>query len=213
MADKHTGTKGLIRVLPSKLKRYLFEYLDTRVIFISDLVLSVLASIIVLWLISVFAGNVESYRGAFTLWWLCCSLAATVIAIFLFKNYKIVIRHAQLRDLLGIFRVSAAKVLLMCPVLAAFSIFNKTVILALLIDFLLTSFFLVGLRILMILVFDIYKSQLKERLNRQRILVYGTSEKSVAVVTRLQNSPHYQVVGLLVHHSIAAQYKIADTPV
>ena len=213
MADKQKGAKGLIRVLPSKLKRYLFEYLDTKVIFISDLALSFLASVIVLWLISLFAGNVESYRGVFTLWWLGSSLAATLIAIFLFKNYKIVIRHAQLRDLLGIFRISATKVVLMCPVLAVFSIFNKTVFLALLLDFLLTSFFLVALRILMILVYDIYKSQLKNRMNRQRILVYGTNEKSVAVVTRLQNSPHYQVVGFLVPHSIAAQYKIADTPV
>ena len=68
MADKQNRKKGLIRVLPSKLKRYLYEYLDTRVVFISDLALSILASVIVLWLISLFAGNIESYRGVFTLW-------------------------------------------------------------------------------------------------------------------------------------------------
>ena len=220
MNNNDIGKKGILRVLPSRLlKRYLFEYLDTRVIFVSDLALSLVASIFVLFLITMFAGSVASYQGPFSAWWICSAVAATLIALLLFKNYKIVIRHAQLRDLLGIFRISATKVLLMSAVLAAGSIlkiggiFNKTVIMALLIDFLLTSFLLVALRIAMILVYDIYKSQVKERLNRQRVLIYGTSEKSVAAAARLKDSTHYQVIGFLIPHSIASQYKIADMPV
>ena len=213
MNKNDKGKKGLFRVLPSRLKKYLFQYLDTKVVFISDLALSSLASVFILFLITMFAGSVTSYQGSFSVWWICCSLASSLAALFLFKNYKIVIRHAQLRDLMGIFRISATKVLLMCTALALGSIFNKTVILALLIDFLLTSFLLVAFRIALIFVYDIYRNQMKERLNRQRVLVYGTSEKSVATVARLKDSSHYQVIGFLVPHSIPTEYKIADSPV
>ena len=201
------------RMLPSRLKRYLFEYLDTRVIFMTDFGLSLLSSVLVLFLVTMFAGSGHFYQGAFAVWWIFSAIVTTLIALLIFKNYKVVIRHAQLRDLLGIIRVSALKVLLMAPVLALGAILNKTVITALLFDFLLTSFLLIALRISMVLVYDIYKSQVKARQNCRRALVYGSTEKSVAMVTRLKDSPHYQLVGFLLPHSISTQYKISDTPV
>ena len=213
MAEKEKGRLGLLRVLPSRLKKYLFEYLDTRVVFVTDLFLSFLASVLVLFMVTMLAGSGHSYQGKFAVWWLCSALATSLIALLVFKNYKVIIRHSQLRDLMGINRVSILKVLLMGLVLAIGTIFNKTVMTALLIDFLLTSFLLIGLRVAMVLVYDVYKRQVKARQKRQRVLVYGTTEKSVAMVTRLKDSVHYQIVGFLVPHSIPTQYKISDIPV
>ena len=211
--NQKSNSGRLIRMLPERLKRYMFEYLDTRVIFLTDLALSFLSSVLVLFLVNLFANSKSTYQGSFSLWWLVGAFAATLIALLLLQNYKIVIRHSQLRDLGGLFRVSGLKVIIMLAVLAIASIVNQTVLIALFLDFLLTSFLLIALRVMMIFVYDIYKKQLKAQHHLQRILVYGTTEKSVAIVSRLKDSPHYQVVGFVVPHSLPAQYKVAETPV
>ena len=211
--NRKTSPGRLFRMLPERLKRYMYEYLDTRVIFFTDLVLSCLSSVLVLFLVTLVASSKSTYQGHFALWWLLGALVSTVISLLLLQNYKIVIRHSQLRDLAGIFRISGLKVIIMLAILAIASIVNRTVLLALLLDFLLTSFLLIALRITMLLVYDIYKRQLKAQHKLQRILVYGTSEKSVAIVSRLKDSPHYQVVGFIVPNSLPAKYMVAETPV
>ena len=200
-------------MLPSRLKKYLTEYLDTKVIFMMDFVLSFLASILVLLLVALFASSADYYLGSFTWWWLGSSLFASFISLLLTKNYKVVIRHSQMRDLLGIFRISLLKSVFMFAGLIISGKANLTVWVALAVDFLMTSAMLIGIRIVMILAYDIYKNQLKERKKRQRVLVYGTSEKSVALLTRLKDSVHYEVVGFLVPHAISTQFKVAESPV
>jgi len=209
------GKKRLkpLKELPLRLKKYLFEYLDTRTIFMIDLVLSILSSVLVLFAVSLFSESRKFYMGNFAHWWLFASFITSIIALFIFKNHKVVIRYSQMRDLLGIFRISTAKVILMCVILALATNVNRTIALALVVDFLLTSVLLIGVRIAMILVYDIYKSRLKARQSCQNVLVYGTSEKSVSMVSRLKDSPHYQIIGFLVPHSIPPHVKVADTPV
>ena len=213
MESKSNEPGRLLRMLPSRLKKYLFEYLDTKVIFFIDLTLSFLSSVLILFFVSLLSSSEAFYLGRFALWWMGASVLASIISLLIFKNHKVVIRYSQLRDLLGIFRVSAVKVVLMLPVIVSGSMVNRTVLLAFLTDFLLTSVLLIGVRIAMIFVYDIYKNQIKARQNCQRVLVYGTTEKSVSMVSRLKDSPHYQIIGFLVPHSLPAQYKVADTPV
>ncbi len=213
MESKSNEPGRLLRMLPSRLKKYLFEYLDTKVIFFIDLTLSFLSSVLILFFVSLLSSSETFYLGRFAFWWMGASILASIISLLIFKNHKVVIRYSQLRDLLGIFRVSAVKVVLMLPVIVSGSMVNRTVLLALLADFLLTSVLLIGIRIAMILVYDIYKNQIRARQNCKRVLVYGTTEKSVSMVSRLKDSPHYQIIGFLVPHSLPAQYKVADTPV
>ena len=202
-----------MRVLPSKLKKYLFEYLDTRVIFMIDVGLSFLSSVLVLFIVSLFSSSEKFYLGTFASFWMGSSLLAIIAALLVFKTHKVVIRYSQMRDLLGIFRISVMKVLIMWVILTLCTRVNSTVLIALLADFLMTSVFLIGIRIAMILVFDLYRSQIKAMQNCRRILIYGTSDKSVSMVSRLKESPHYQILGFLVPHSIPTKFKIADTPV
>ena len=202
-----------LKKLPSWLKKYLFEYLDTRTIFLIDLVLSILSSVLVLFAVSLFSESQKFYMGTFARWWLLSSFVASLVSLFVFKTHKVIIRYSQMRDLLGIFRISALKVVLMLIVLVAASNINRTILLSLVVDFLLTSVLLIGVRIMMILVYDIYKSRIKARQSCQNILVYGTSEKAVSMVSRLKDSPHYQIIGFLVPHSFPSKVRVADTPV
>ena len=200
-------------MLPSRLKKYLFEYLDTRVIFLIDLVLSFFSSILILFFVSLLSNSEHFYMGHFALWWMGASLFASIIALLILKNHKVVIRYAQLNDLLGIFRISVLKAVFMLVFLLVFATVNVTVLLALLADALLTAVLLIGVRIAMIFTYDIYKSQIKSRQNCQRTMIYGTSEKAVALVGRLKDSPHYQIVGFLTPDKSSDQFKVADTPV
>ena len=202
-----------MKILPSRLKKYLFQYLDTRVIFIIDLTLSFLSTVLVLFLVSLFSTSEGFYMGKFAIWWMSASVFASLVSLIAFKNHKVVIRYAQMRDLLGIFRISSLKVVIMLGILLLFSMLNRTVWLALLADFLITSVLLIGARIAMILVYDIYKGQLKSRQNCKRILVYGVSDKAVSMVARLKDSPHYLIIGFLVPHQFATEVKVADIPV
>jgi FlaA1/EpsC-like NDP-sugar epimerase len=213
MENDSQGGGNIMKILPSRLKKYLFQYLDTRVIFIIDLTLSFLSTVLVLFLVSLFSTSEGFYMGKFAIWWMSASLFASLVSLFAFKNHKVVIRYAQMRDLLGIFRISSLKVVIMLGILLLFSKLNRTVWLALLADFLITSVLLIGARIAMILVYDIYKKQLKSRQSCKRVLVYGVSEKAVSMVARLKDSPHYLIIGFLVPHQFTAEVKVADIPV
>jgi len=79
------------------------------------------------------------------------------------------------------------------------------------IDVLLTTVFLVGIRVLMILGYDLAITHLNGPLQK-RVLVYGFSDKSVALRLRLLKSPHYKVVGFINHSENLKDLKIADSP-
>ena len=82
-----------------------------------------------------------------------------------------------------------------------------------LLDVLVTLFLLLGLRLGMIAIYDLLKLKSARRNSCQRVLVYGTGDKAVALVTRLQNSPHYRVIGFLTHGKLLRNHTIADCPV
>ena len=83
----------------------------------------------------------------------------------------------------------------------------------LLFDLLLTLCGLILIRVAMIIVYDLVKNNLKSRKQHQLVLVYGLSEKSVSLVTRLQSSPHYKVVGFLTFGRRMKNHTIAECPV
>jgi len=82
-----------------------------------------------------------------------------------------------------------------------------------LLDALVTLFLLLALRLCMIVVYDLIKLKQSRRANSRQVLVYGTGDKSVSLVTRLQNSPHYRVVGFLTYGKSLRKHTIAECPV
>ncbi|MCR4824645.1 MAG: polysaccharide biosynthesis protein [Bacteroidales bacterium] len=198
--------------MKKRLARYITEYLDSKAIFALDLVLSVAASAVVLLTLNFFATDVY-YHGSFALRWMAASLIASVAAMLLFRSYELIVRHTTLRDLARYLLTIACKVVLMGLMLAVTGVFNMTVLLALFFDFLLSIFLLLSIRLAMTIVYDIYKSKVRDMQDRQRVIVVGTSDKSVAAITRLQNSPHYKVVGFLSTNPSEKGFKIGQLDV
>lgn len=178
-----------------------------------DLVLSTIASTIVLLVLTFFANSQSYYSSKFALWWIGGAVVVTVVVTLFLKGYKLVIRHTSSHDL-AIYSVTALlKVVLLGVVIAVSCLINRSVLLALIGDFLLTLFLIIFVRMLMKSVYEITKGKMNELKNRQRVLVFGTSDKAVSTITRLQNSTHYQVVGFLTTDPEEKQYKLSDFPI
>lgn len=181
----------------NRLSQYFSKYLDSRIIFALDFILSFMSSLAILVLLTGITRR-GSITTPFAIWWMTSSIVATLIVMLTFKNYKTVIRHTKLRDLVGFMMESFVKMILMLVIMWIGFKINSVVIVALFIDFLLTMVVFVSIRLVMVVVYDHVKDRVKEQGNVNRVLVFGTSEKSVAAITRFQNSYLYHIVGFLV---------------
>ena len=179
--------------------RYLSKrYLSIRVVFILDLFLSTLSSLLVLFLAeSVLKIQYES--NSFIL--LCCILSFVFfgIASYITKSYKVIIRHSTLFDMFKILFSVILKELLF--VLFLLLVPNKLGFLVnfylVVFDFLLTFIILLTTRMLMLVVYYFVREHLGEKKDCINILVYGTSDRSIATLTRLGDSTLYKVVGFV----------------
>lgn len=195
-----------------KLSKYLVEYLDSRVIFTIDFTLSVLTSLVVLLLMNFFSSG-SWYTGHFAAFWMIGSVVFSIVAILISRNYKAIIRRTTLRDLKDFVSGVFIKVLLLGVFIAVFSVFSRTVLLGLVIDFLITLFLVVCVRLFMIVVYDAYKSKVNETRERCRLLVYGTSDKSAAVISRFQESSHYQILGFISNNPEDQNHRLSEYPI
>ena len=75
------------------------KYLDVKIVFLMDTLLSMLASLVTLFLIGYFGGEVYSEQE-FVLLWILGAFAATLVSKIIFRSYKIVIRHTTFSDIL-----------------------------------------------------------------------------------------------------------------
>ena len=179
-----------------RVERYLSEYMDSRNVFFIDFLLSLISSFVVLLLLNyVIRSSYDSVPFALT--WMCSAGVGTIAAMLIFKGYKVIIRHSSIRDLIGIFLEIFVKFGVMLIALLIIFELSSGCLAALFFDMMLTFGLLLSVRVAMIMVFDAYKGKVKDVSGRKRVLVYGTSEKSVAIITRLKNSTHYNVVGFL----------------
>lgn len=195
-----------------RLNKYFNQYLSSKVIFVIDLLLSMLSSALVL-LSLIFISSSAYYKGTFSIWWMTAALVGSLLGMLLFKGYKVVVRHTTLKDLVRYILTLLVKIVLMGVVVGIICLFNSSVVLGLFYDLLLSLFLMICVRLAMFFVFDTYKKKVKDLNNRKRVLVYGTSDKSTAAITRLQNSPHYQVVGFISPDVKNKNLKITDLPV
>ena len=196
-----------------KLANKLSKFLDSRVIFLLDCLLSVVASLFALLCLGYLRGNVYS-SGSFALLWLITSLLSTIAAMLIFKGYKLIIRHTTLHDLLCFVEEAAFKFVVMFVVmLVKHKQFYVGVSFALFADFLFTLFLLVFVRLAMIIVYRYFLSKRQIKRVCKRVVLFGTGDKSIAAVVRLQNSTHYKVVGFLTEESQPSDLILANLPV
>ena len=183
------------------------NYLRSTVVLLIDLFVSVLATIIVMLFLK-FLGLDAVDEMRFVVSWVAGSLIASICSFLVTKSYRIVIRHSTIREFVRMVDAVAGKELLMAAIIAcspAFEMMRTGVYIAVLaLDFFITLAGLVLVRVLMLIVYDLLVNTLKkedevqEENRRKRVLVYGDKEKSISLVIRLRNSPHYEVIGFVV---------------
>lgn len=133
--------------------------------------------------------------------WVGCAVISSLLMFYVLKTYRFIIRHSTLREISKFVIATLGKNIVQCIsvlVLSRHVDYDGFAIL-LLFDFMMTLCALIVVRAAMIVVYDVMKRRLRQRSNSMRILIYGTDDKSVALVTRLQNSPHYEVSGFLTY--------------
>lgn len=183
-------------VLDRNIGRLRGRFLDPRLIFIMDLLISVFVTSIVA--VIAFLFDVEIVRlKAFVLIWGFASLLSSAVMFLLVGTHTVIIRHITFRDTAKFALAAVGKVVLMSAVSACFFDYTFDLLMMALIDCFFTFFALMVVRLVMIFVYDSYKKRIREIQKCTRVLVYGMSEKSVAAISRLSNSTHYNVVGII----------------
>ncbi|MCQ2184527.1 MAG: polysaccharide biosynthesis protein [Bacteroidales bacterium] len=186
----------------SFLGKYVTKYLDTRIVFVLDLLLSVICSVITFLVMNLFASRNYSDWN-FIACWVCGAIISTVAVMLIFRNYERIIRHMSMVDLEWHLFATAAKEVIFALILLVLLPSHKitrTFVLALSCDFLFTAFAIVGVRICMIVTYDYLRNKIEQANGRRRAFVYGTGPKSVGLITRLQTSRHFNVVGIIDDH-------------
>ncbi len=193
------------------MKRYLKNrYLSYWVILCIDIVIALLASFI-----AVFAMRYFSAQGVITkefmAWALGASLVVNVLCFYIFHTYRHIIRHATLHGLTSLGASVLLKSIIFSVILHVFptvQLKEQVIWLGVGLDMLISLMLLVGVRVLMITVYNWIVKHSYDK--RRRVLVYGIGDKSVALTTRMFNSSHYHVVGFLTYGSKMGGYKISE---
>lgn len=175
--------------------------------------MSVLMSVLVLLVAYPLVGDYLVPHIPFALSWILGSVVGSLVLFELLKTHAIIIRYTNFKHIVKFGLACIGKALVMLVALLLFAHLDGYVILMLVFDFLLTLLMLTGVRVAMIVVYDFYRSRMRNMQNCRRVLVYGTSDKSESAVLRFGNSPHYEIMGIITPNKDLRGTRFADKPV
>ena len=200
--------------LLDKVSVYVDKYLSTRIVFLIDTISSVLSSVLTLVLLLSFTQPGGMYHSTtFIVGWLFSALVFTIVSLLITRSYRIIIRHSTTKDYGKQIATAALKDLGMC-IIALFVVTKHTgAYVALIADFTITFMVLVITRVMMAYAYDAIFNRVKSDEKQQRVLVYGLSDKSVAIITRLLHSPHYKVIGFFTPQSGTKSFSLSELPI
>lgn len=191
------------------------RYLSSWLILAIDILASAIATMIAYLFVSdLFPSPLFSFRYGISL--TAVAVAASLVSFYFFRTFRSVIRHSTLREMWKLGAAVLAKICIMwvCIHLLPFGYPSiEAITMGMLLDALLTLFGLIALRLVMIAIYDVIKLRFSKQDNCKRVLVYGTGDKQIALTVRLQNSPHYKIVGFLTFGPQLKRYTIAEKPV
>ncbi len=193
-------------------KLHLERYLSSKLILCFDLLTSVAASLSALVFIHMLVCPITHIPN-FSLLWLIGAFIFSFIGFYLLKTYHSVIRHSTLREIAKFTLAVLGKELML---VVGVTIWRPTgmedvhLIALVIFDGVITLCALIMLRVAMIVAYDAIKRRYKTHKRRENVLIYGTGDKSVAQVTRLQNSTHYNVMGFLTYGPRLRNHTIAN---
>ncbi len=195
-------------------KLHLERYLSSKLVLFIDIVASGVSSLCALAFMHLLVRPI-AHINSFSVYWMAVGLLGAFAWFYILKTYRIVIRHSTLNEIGKFALASLGKELTLATATwiwlpVQMSQLHLTAIL--IIDFVITLCVLILLRVAMIVVYDIVKENMKSK-RRINVLVYGTGDKSVSLVTRLQNSSHYNLMGFLTYGARLRNHTIANRKV
>ena len=164
-------------------------------IMLLDMGVSTIASIIALLMLRLIHAPFVGFQH-YILVWLFLNAVCTFVSFMIFGTYKIVIRYSTFRT---VGRLTAAVLLaetLMGGIIATGLIKAGTIqveIFTLILDALVTVTFLVIIRAIILKVVDLMSTSVDDKINCLNVAIYGVNNKSIALLTRLKESTHYNV--------------------
>ncbi len=198
------------------LKNILYKlqsrYLNRKLVFVADFVLSVIASGLVLLAVNLLAES-NIYAGRFFNTYMIISAVASLLLIYLSGCYKIIIRHLSAKDIVPFIFFALLKCVVLICTMPIFGQWVHILPAVVAIDFLLTFFLTLGIRLAMIVAYGIVLRHERYKGKQQRVLIFGITDKSVAAAIRLQNSPHFLPVGFIIRGDQGRGTRIERLPV
>ena len=176
------------------------KYFSTRLILVFDLLICIAATILAVgitsWLVP---GHTHEHNANI----ICigCSAVFSYALIVSFRTYQTVIRHSTLRDVGRLMLVALLKTALLCLalfIIPSVTVYTQHYLLLFILDFMLTCGGFIFMRVCMVFFYDRMLASFRHNHSSDRVMVYGTDNKSVSLVTRLKESPHYEIVGFIV---------------
>ena len=178
------------------LKGYMTKYLSTRIVFLLDMIMSLIASVGTILLVKLFSHNDILFTNESAIW-IISSTVFSFAFIWGLRTYRIIIRHSTIKELGFFILVALFKALANGFVFGLIYGYSLQLLMLILVDFFLTFCLFFLLRIAMTMVYDALKGKLDQKRECKNILIYGVSEKSVSLISRLSNSTHYKIVGFV----------------
>ncbi len=190
---------------------YSNRYLSSTIVLMLDLAVSVLASFVAI-LLATSLFESSGINVVTTLWWLGSSLVLSWGFFALLKTQRSIIRHSTLRSLSKMTLAVFCKFVSLSLLFWALDdvVLTGRMMAVLGFDALLTFTMLVVMRIVMIHVYNYVREYYGKERSRERLLIYGTSDKSVSIITRLAVSPNYRIIGFLRHDGKAKKLSISE---
>ena len=195
--------------LLNKLNHFAGQYLNTRVVFLLDMIMSLAASLLALVFLNMFVEK-DLLANISTAYWMGSSFVGSFFLIWILRTYRIIIRHMSLRELAHFALLAFTKDLFIGFVYGIALGFNIYLYTLLICDFFLTFGGFFFLRLAMLIAYDVVKGKMESRKQCQNVLIYGVGVKSVSLIPRLKESPHYNIVGFLQYGKSSVSHVISD---
>lgn len=164
-----------------------------------DICISALASFIAV-LVVRWLGDPFGSLQHFVYVWVLSGVICSIPGFLLMGTHKIVLMHSSYRSIGRLLSATLIKDLLLLALVLTKAVnlsYLEIELLVLFYDFLFSLILLVIVRVLIISVYDMITNSPEANIDRLFVLVYGTSNKSVSMVTRFKTSAHYNVVGFI----------------
>ena len=203
---------GIFKKVNRYVTRFLSSYLSTRVIFLFDMIMSLLASLVMLAVVDMFlyTGN---FHWKLIAYWMGLSFIFSFIFIWSIKTYRIIVRHMTITEMALFALVSFSKVAAVSIVFGLTFRFAPLLYFMAVADFFFTFGMFFLLRLAMLYAYNIIKARQEYRDNSQNVLIYGIGIKSVALISRFENSSRYNVVGYIQYGNSDVKHVIAEKKV